>query len=310
MYLGDLVLADSPNYWLIHRYLWCSNKPQVNSTSLHQVCVSRKRAIASNLASTHIGSHMVACPSMAILLVPHLQKYLRTATSIPSSTLSARLEYHPENAAPYDVLLGQFGRRIHLADPPTPQQRGATYFAETGHNLSGSFLAYWQKNGGLPQFGYPISEVFTERLEDGKPYVVQYFERARFEYHPENRAPNDLLLGQFGRRVLSGVPAPVPSPATPPPADFQMMVTASKGASNTDFVITIKGLPAGGVSVLIVIKSGDGAVLSENLGFQIPPGDTEVKGTINFKTSLPRGLYTVASLIDGVILDTVNVQLQ
>jgi hypothetical protein len=28
---------------------------------------------------------------------------------------------------------------------------------------------------------------------------VQYFERARFEYHPENPAPHDILLGQLGR---------------------------------------------------------------------------------------------------------------
>jgi hypothetical protein len=32
---------------------------------------------------------------------------------------------------------------------------------------------------------------------------VQYFERARFEHHPENSAPNDVLLGQFGRRILA-----------------------------------------------------------------------------------------------------------
>ncbi|CAA9557420.1 MAG: hypothetical protein AVDCRST_MAG18-791 [uncultured Thermomicrobiales bacterium] len=41
----------------------------------------------------------------------------------------------------------------------------------------------------------------TETLEDGKQYRVQWFERARFEYHPENAAPNDILLGQFGRVV-------------------------------------------------------------------------------------------------------------
>jgi len=33
---------------------------------------------------------------------------------------------------------------------------------------------------------------------------MQYFERARFELHPENAPPADVLLGQFGRRVLSG----------------------------------------------------------------------------------------------------------
>ena len=41
-----------------------------------------------------------------------------------------------------------------------------------------------------------------ETLDDGKSYRVQYFERARLEHHPENPAPYDVLLGQFGRTVL------------------------------------------------------------------------------------------------------------
>ncbi|HEX5504057.1 MAG TPA: kelch repeat-containing protein [Thermomicrobiales bacterium] len=120
-----------------------------------------------------------------------------------------RMEYHPENAVPYDVLLGQFGRRVfeettgHAVAPPAAPIAGQTYFQETGHNLGGDFLAYWQANGGLAQFGFPISEVFSQQLEDGKTYQVQYFERARFEAHPENPAPWDIELGQFGRRILA-----------------------------------------------------------------------------------------------------------
>jgi hypothetical protein len=79
-----------------------------------------------------------------------------------------------------------------------------TCFAETNQCLQGRFLAYWQANGGLAQFGYPLTGEQPELLEDGKTYTVQYFERARFEYHPENPSPSDILLGQFGRRVLGG----------------------------------------------------------------------------------------------------------
>ena len=71
-------------------------------------------------------------------------------------------------------------------------------------------------NGGLPQFGYPLSEELTETLEDGKPYTVQYFERARFEYHPENPAPYDVLLGQFGRRIVAALDDNAVLPALPP----------------------------------------------------------------------------------------------
>jgi dipeptidyl aminopeptidase/acylaminoacyl peptidase len=114
-----------------------------------------------------------------------------------------RLEYHPENPAPYDVLLGQFGRLLHPADPPATAQPGARFFAETGHNLTGRFLTYWEAHGGLPQFGFPLTETITETLEDGTAYEVQYFERARFEYHPDNPEPYRILLGQFGRRILA-----------------------------------------------------------------------------------------------------------
>jgi len=62
-----------------------------------------------------------------------------------------------------------------------------------------------------------LTEEFTETLEDNKPYTVQYFERARFERHLENAAPNTLQLGQFGRRILTGKPGvagcgPLPAP--------------------------------------------------------------------------------------------------
>jgi len=111
----------------------------------------------------------------------------------------ARFEYHPENPQPYDVLLTQFGRALHPPDPPVAPLPGADYAADTGHNLSERFRDFWVTNGGLAVFGLPLSEELDERLADGRVYRVQYFERARFEYHPENATPYDVLLGQFGR---------------------------------------------------------------------------------------------------------------
>ncbi len=52
------------------------------------------------------------------------------------------------------------------------------------------------------QLGYPSIEELTEVHEGGRPYLVQCVELARFERHPENSPPYDLLLGQFGRRIL------------------------------------------------------------------------------------------------------------
>jgi hypothetical protein len=65
--------------------------------------------------------------------------------------------------------------------------------------VCGRFLEYWRANGGLAQQGYPISMEFVETSDlNGRPYTVQYFERAVFEMHPENRPPHDVLLSQLG----------------------------------------------------------------------------------------------------------------
>jgi hypothetical protein len=86
-----------------------------------------------------------------------------------------------------------------------PPVRAATprFFPETGHNLADPMLTHWNTQGGLPVFGYPISEAFQEYNADaGATFFTQYFERNRFEHHPENKAPYHILLGRLGDEVL------------------------------------------------------------------------------------------------------------
>lgn len=83
--------------------------------------------------------------------------------------------------------------------PPTHAQIECQTFKETGKTLCGRFLQYWQQNGGLAQQGFPISNELQEVSDlNGQGYVVQYFERAVFEKHPENQPPYDVLLSQLG----------------------------------------------------------------------------------------------------------------
>src|SRR5919202_19660 len=78
-------------------------------------------------------------------------------------------------------------------------------FPQTGKCVSGRFYDYWLANGGLAQQGYPITDEFDEvNPTDGQTYRTQYFERARFEHHPENPAPFDVLLGLLGREQFFG----------------------------------------------------------------------------------------------------------
>ena len=90
-------------------------------------------------------------------------------------------------------------------------------FSQTGFTACGLFLQYWRANGGLAQQGYPISGVFYERnapppAGDGQLHMVQYFQRARFEYHPENQPPFQVLLGLLGTEQYSARYEKTPEP--------------------------------------------------------------------------------------------------
>ena len=76
----------------------------------------------------------------------------------------------------------------------------SVYFPVTGHIVSGDFLTFWRTNGGLSIFGYPLTEV----LDQGG-LKVQYFERARFEYHPEFAGtPYIVELELLGNETVAG----------------------------------------------------------------------------------------------------------
>lgn len=141
-----------------------------------------------------------------------------------------RLELHPENKAPYDVLLGRLGAdrltqqvRDWFTFPKTDSGKNCRTFAETGHTVCGRFLNTWRRYGlnldskdavseneSLALFGLPVSDIITERLSDGKEYQVQWFERARFELHPENSDPYDVLFGLLGNEMRDFVPTQTP----------------------------------------------------------------------------------------------------
>lgn len=140
----------------------------------------------------------------------------------------AVFERHPKNEPPYDVLLSLLGRRLYEQKYPggAPGQvpntgPGSIVFAETGKRLGGRFLEYWRQHGGLAQQGYPISDEFTEvSALDGRPYRVQYFERAVFEWHLENAGtPYEVLLAQLGTVRYQGAYGDVESDGVPDALD-------------------------------------------------------------------------------------------
>jgi len=142
-----------------------------------------------------------------------------------------RFELHTENRPPYDVLLGRLGddqllqlgidwRLLPREVGPRPNCR---WFAETNHNvcdqeLGLGFRTYWETHGlrdprlspynqSLQLFGLPLTEAQVETNAAGDTVLTQWFERARFEWHPNNPAQFRVLLGLLGTE-LRGIPAP------------------------------------------------------------------------------------------------------
>jgi|GEM_PF-6222506 len=85
---------------------------------------------------------------------------------------------------------------------PAPAKMGlCCYFASTQHNLAAEFIAVWQDDG-LNGYGAPVSEPFFEQRIGGNTVLVQYFEKAKLEYHPELPAAEQVELGALGHEVL------------------------------------------------------------------------------------------------------------
>lgn len=112
----------------------------------------------------------------------------------------SRLEWHPGNPDPYKVQLGllgdEIGKRtppVTIAQIPAANEPNCLYFNETGHTVCYNFREYFLQNGGIDRFGYPIGE-FTVEGER----IVQYFQRARMEWHPEKLSGQRIQLGPVG----------------------------------------------------------------------------------------------------------------
>jgi hypothetical protein len=218
-----------------------------------------------------------------------------------------RLELHPENQRPYDVLLGRLGvdrltqqGRDWFSFPKTGQQPGCRFFAETGHNVCGEILKAWRASGlefdgkkgkseaeNLALFGLPLSDPQSEDTPSGK-YTVQWFERARFELHPENAPPYNVLLGLLGNEVRSGA-APQPAP-TPAPSD---------ACSDVPDPVSARVRPGkcvkAGIELSIDIF---GFKPNEQVGFWLTSPDGSIIGT--------RGTYNIgpSGAVDGLSFPT------
>lgn len=228
----------------------------------------------------------------------------------------ARLELHPEHAAPYDVELGRLGAELLAREGRGWQRETGTSalagpcgaFAETGREVCGPFLAYWRGHGlelgdpgiswreSLALFGLPLTPATTESLPAGEQRITQWFERARFEYHPANPDPYKVLLGRLGAE-LAGEPPPLPRPNVElaPGSAVVQGHTLQVGVQIADAVSVVGEL---GTIRLTFARERTGWTALGAVGALQPPGPL----TLSVEAALSDGRTSVVT----VDLDVVN----
>lgn len=222
-----------------------------------------------------------------------------------------RFEVHPENAGTaYEVLLGLLGKdrlaqqgRDWQAEGREPAAiQGCLWFQDTGHNVCDQaagvgFKTYWQHHGlkiagldsyarSLQLFGMPLTAPKMETNSSGDTVMTQWFERARFEWHPNNPDEFKVLLGLLGTEVRAGgspapqpqpTPQPTPPPASNPCADVPQPVSARVRPSNCEKLGTIFRLDFYGFNP------------NEEVGYWITSPEGVIVGTVETVNIGPSG---------------------
>jgi len=155
-------------------------------------------------------------------------------------------------------------RAMGLGAPPIPPSRiplgrpFRRYVPETGHTVSGMFLAFWLRHGGARVIGNPITEPF---IENGR--VVQVFERMKVMWDPAEQAVRPVNLGESYAQ-MRGLNPRVPARllGTPPPLRVQAVVRRPVLAAGdlqtlTVFVTDAAGQPVARARVRIHVPGQD-----------------------------------------------------
>jgi hypothetical protein len=110
---------------------------------------------------------------------------------------NGRLEMDAEGTINLSLLPNELSQRRTNAIPESETPAGGRYFPTTGHSLERAFLDFYLEHGGHDLFGYPITELINENDR-----LVQYFERAVFEWHPQLPNGQRVQLRRIGEIYL------------------------------------------------------------------------------------------------------------
>lgn len=184
----------------------------------------------------------------------------------------ARFELRTELPESQRVQLTSLGQALYQ---PGDQLRlsntsGCDLFP-TGYPVCLAFLDFYKVNGGAAQFGNPISPFeFQENL------IVQYFERARFEWRADRPEGQRVVLSDLGRVYFDhlGENPALLKPVTPLDATINPILSLKLQA----FVARSLTRPSGQQTVFVIVQSQTLQAISNASGkatVHWPDGRTE-----------------------------------
>lgn len=114
----------------------------------------------------------------------------------------ARFELDPAKPAGQQVHLTPLGRSLLVTGDQINayNQMACRQYTETGFPVCFAFLDFFDKHGGVPVFGYPISAFI---YQDGM--IVQYFENARLEWKPNQPIEQRVGITDLGTRYFDAL---------------------------------------------------------------------------------------------------------
>lgn len=184
----------------------------------------------------------------------------------------ARFELRPDLPENQRVQLTPLGQATYkpLKQLTLTNLAGCDSFP-TGYPVCFAFLDFFKAHGGAAQFGNPISPFeFHENL------IVQYFEKARFEWRADRPEGQRVVLTDLGRLYFDqfGEDQSYLKPVQPPEAIINSILAIKTRAFVAKSIMQSNGQQ----TVYIIVQSQTGQAVSNATGKAIihwPDGRTE-----------------------------------
>ncbi len=227
----------------------------------------------------------------------------------------ARFELLPETPDGQRVQVSPLGKYLYNPGQPiaVPDNSPACRtFPEGNFEVCYAFLAFFDEYGGLAQFGEPISN-----LEIQSATVVQFFQRARFEWHPEMPPGQRVVLSDLGTEYFNAH-GENPALLAPDPGNeigngilnlraraFPIQaVTAAAGSQTINIIVQDQRLlPVADATVSLVVRMPSG----EETRFVVPT-PTDSNGMTHFSFNFDSTAIGVAEIQVAVMQGNLNAQ--